>query len=145
MRCNVSEWVVVMCILKYILHGMFPDLGPSTAVYMHTSVHHTYCYQSVLLDALSGVTVDSDSLPSFFPSVRGYNPLIGLDVLCVQPISKAQSWQRCGRAGREGPGACYRLYTEETFQVCRGVEEMGGVFVGTPYRSEGTRLSCCRS
>ena len=47
---------------------------------------------------------------------RGYNPLIGLDVLCVQPVSQAQAWQRCGRAGREGPGACYRLYTEDSFQ-----------------------------
>ena len=48
--------------------------------------------------------------------LRGYNPVTGLDVLCVQPISQAQAWQRCGRAGREGPGACYRLYTEESFQ-----------------------------
>jgi ATP-dependent RNA helicase DHX33 len=47
---------------------------------------------------------------------KGYNPLIGLDVLCVQPVSQAQAWQRCGRAGREGPGACYRLYTEDSFQ-----------------------------
>ena len=46
-------------------------------------------------------------------------------MLCVQPVSKAQSWQRCGRAGREGPGTCYRLYTEETFHVqsvCMGGE-----------------------
>ena len=61
---------------------------------------------------------NQSSLPPFLaPLLRGYNPLIGLDVLCVQPISKAQAWQRCGRAGREGPGKCYRLYTEETFQV----------------------------
>ena len=33
--------------------------------------------------------------------IRGYNPLIGLDILCVQPISKAQAIQRAGRAGRE--------------------------------------------
>ena len=47
--------------------------------------------------------------------VRGYNPLVGLDILCVQPVSKAQARQRAGRAGREAPGRCYRLYTEETF------------------------------
>ena len=81
-------------------------------------------YQILLVLALSLPV--TPSLPCY-PSVRGYNPLIGLDVLCVQPVSKAQSWQRCGRAGREGPGACYRLYTEETFQVhvCEG--EKGGV------------------
>ena len=27
-----------------------------------------------------------------------------------------QARQRSGRAGREGPGECYRLYTEESFQ-----------------------------
>lgn len=47
---------------------------------------------------------------------RGYNPLIGLDILCVQPVSKAQARQRAGRAGREAPGTCYRLYTEHTFE-----------------------------
>ena len=46
---------------------------------------------------------------------RGYNPLIGLDLLLVQPVSKAQARQRTGRAGREMPGYCYRLYTEESF------------------------------
>jgi hypothetical protein len=30
-------------------------------------------------------------------------------------ISKAEAWQRCGRAGRERPGECYRLYTEASF------------------------------
>ena len=47
---------------------------------------------------------------------RGYNPLIGLDILCVQPVSKAQARQRAGRAGREAPGTCYRLYTEHAFE-----------------------------
>ena len=46
---------------------------------------------------------------------RGYNPLIGLDLLLVQPVSKAQARQRAGRAGREQPGYCYRLYTEESY------------------------------
>ena len=46
---------------------------------------------------------------------RGYNPHIGLDILCVQPVSKAQARQRAGRAGRVAPGTCYRLYTEDTF------------------------------
>lgn len=32
------------------------------------------------------------------------------------PISKAQANQRAGRAGREGPGNCYRLYTEVDYE-----------------------------
>lgn len=39
----------------------------------------------------------------------------GLEVLAVQRVSKAQAWQRAGRAGREDSGSCYRLYTEEEF------------------------------
>ncbi|EFJ24564.1 hypothetical protein SELMODRAFT_101229 [Selaginella moellendorffii] len=47
---------------------------------------------------------------------RSYNPRIGLESLIVVPVSKAQALQRSGRAGREGPGKCYRLYMEETFK-----------------------------
>ncbi|POI21816.1 hypothetical protein CIB84_014438, partial [Bambusicola thoracicus] len=41
---------------------------------------------------------------------------IGLEVLAVQRVSKAQAWQRTGRAGREDSGICYRLYTEDEFE-----------------------------
>lgn len=34
-------------------------------------------------------------------------------MLRVVSISKAQACQRTGRAGREGPGLCYRLYKEQ--------------------------------
>jgi HrpA-like RNA helicase len=37
--------------------------------------------------------------------------------LLPQPISKANAIQRTGRAGRLGPGICYRLYTSEMFSV----------------------------
>ncbi|XP_067833609.1 ATP-dependent RNA helicase DHX33-like, partial [Heptranchias perlo] len=40
----------------------------------------------------------------------------GLEVLAVQHVSKAQAWQRAGRAGRQQSGICYRLYTEEEFE-----------------------------
>ncbi|KAG9328770.1 hypothetical protein JZ751_010758 [Albula glossodonta] len=46
---------------------------------------------------------------------KKYNPDSGLEVLAVQRVSKAQAWQRAGRAGREDSGFCYRLYTEEEF------------------------------
>ncbi|XP_058482494.1 ATP-dependent RNA helicase DHX33 [Solea solea] len=46
---------------------------------------------------------------------KRFNPDSGLEVLAVQRISKAQAWQRAGRAGREDSGFCYRLYTEQEF------------------------------
>eukprot|EP00741_Cyanophora_paradoxa_P004375 tig00000796_g4246.t1 len=47
---------------------------------------------------------------------RGYDPRIGLETLLVQPISRASAKQRAGRAGREAPGKCFRLYTEESYE-----------------------------
>ena len=34
----------------------------------------------------------------------------------VTPVSKAAADQRAGRAGRVGPGKCFRLYTAWSFQ-----------------------------
>ncbi|KAM0682650.1 DEAH-box ATP-dependent RNA helicase prp22 [Mitosporidium daphniae] len=44
-----------------------------------------------------------------------FNPKLGMDSLVISPISQAQARQRAGRAGRTGPGKCYRLYTEKAF------------------------------
>jgi ATP-dependent RNA helicase DHX8/PRP22 len=44
-----------------------------------------------------------------------YNPKTGMDSLVVAPISQASAKQRSGRAGRTGPGKCYRLYTQAAF------------------------------
>ena len=51
-----------------------------------------------------------------FNKIKCYNPKLGMDSLVVAPISQASAIQRAGRAGRTGPGKCYRLYTEEAFK-----------------------------
>ncbi|EGC32049.1 hypothetical protein DICPUDRAFT_39002 [Dictyostelium purpureum] len=48
--------------------------------------------------------------------LKVYNPRVGMDSLQVTPISKANANQRSGRAGRTGPGRCYRLYTESAYK-----------------------------
>ena len=45
-----------------------------------------------------------------------YIPQLGMDSLVVVSISQAQARQRSGRAGRTGPGKCYRLYTEGAYR-----------------------------
>eukprot|EP00467_Chlorarachnion_reptans_P021821 CAMPEP_0114522842 /NCGR_PEP_ID=MMETSP0109-20121206/20963_1 /TAXON_ID=29199 /ORGANISM="Chlorarachnion reptans, Strain CCCM449" /LENGTH=1136 /DNA_ID=CAMNT_0001704097 /DNA_START=88 /DNA_END=3498 /DNA_ORIENTATION=+ len=45
-----------------------------------------------------------------------YNSKLGMDSLVVTPISQASANQRSGRAGRTGPGKCFRLYTEQAFK-----------------------------
>ncbi|MCJ1277596.1 DEAH-box ATP-dependent RNA helicase prp22 [Puttea exsequens] len=51
-----------------------------------------------------------------FVKQNAYDPKLGMDSLVVTPISQAQAKQRSGRAGRTGPGKCFRLYTEAAFQ-----------------------------
>lgn len=51
-----------------------------------------------------------------FSKQNAYDPKLGMDSLVVVPISQAQAKQRAGRAGRTGPGKCYRLYTEAAFR-----------------------------
>jgi ATP-dependent RNA helicase DHX8/PRP22 len=51
-----------------------------------------------------------------FVKQNAYDPKLGMDSLVVTPISQAQARQRSGRAGRTGPGKCYRLYTEAAYR-----------------------------
>jgi ATP-dependent RNA helicase DHX8/PRP22 len=51
-----------------------------------------------------------------FVKQKVFNPKTGMDSLVVTPISQAQGKQRAGRAGRTGPGKCYRLYTERAYR-----------------------------
>ena len=46
---------------------------------------------------------------------KRYDPISKVDTLHTVPVSQAQARQRAGRAGREGPGVCFRLYTEDHF------------------------------
>eukprot|EP00741_Cyanophora_paradoxa_P023533 tig00021589_g22735.t1 len=51
-----------------------------------------------------------------FAKQKVYNPKTGMDALVVAPISQASARQRAGRAGRTGPGKCFRLYTENAYK-----------------------------
>lgn len=51
-----------------------------------------------------------------FAKQKVYSPKNGMDSLVVAPISQASARQRAGRAGRTGPGKCYRLYTEAAYK-----------------------------
>lgn len=52
-----------------------------------------------------------------FCKQKVYNAKLGMDSLIVCPISQASARQRAGRAGRTGPGKCYRLYTEAAYST----------------------------
>jgi ATP-dependent RNA helicase DHR2 len=47
--------------------------------------------------------------------IKHFRPKLNLQSLLVKDISKSSAIQRKGRAGREAPGQCYRLYTEKDY------------------------------
>ncbi|KNC79661.1 hypothetical protein, variant [Sphaeroforma arctica JP610] len=48
---------------------------------------------------------------------KTFNPNLSVESLMAQPVSQAQARQRTGRAGREAPGVCYRLFSEDLFRT----------------------------
>jgi len=63
--------------------------------------------------AETSLTIDGIAyvIDTGFCKQNSYNARTGMESLIVVPISKASANQRAGRAGRVGPGACFRLYT----------------------------------
>ncbi|KAJ2905556.1 pre-mRNA-splicing factor ATP-dependent RNA helicase PRP16 [Zalerion maritima] len=50
-----------------------------------------------------------------FVKENSFNPKTGMSSLTVVPCSRASAGQRAGRAGRVGPGKCFRLYTKFSY------------------------------
>jgi ATP-dependent helicase HrpB len=92
------------------LHGELPPEDQDRAfapnacrkVVVATNVAET----SVTIDGIRFV-VDSGQA-----RVTRYDSDRGISTLALEPISRASSEQRKGRAGRTAPGICYRLWTE---------------------------------
>ena len=63
--------------------------------------------------AETSITIDGIAyvVDTGFSKLKSYNPRNGMEALVITPISKASAKQRAGRAGRVGPGKCFRLYT----------------------------------
>ena len=68
--------------------------------------------------AETSLTVDGIKfvIDAGYCKLKVYNPKIGMDALNVTPVSRANANQRSGRAGRTGPGFCFRLYTDRQFR-----------------------------
>ncbi|KAF2459256.1 P-loop containing nucleoside triphosphate hydrolase protein [Lineolata rhizophorae] len=48
--------------------------------------------------------------------LKQFRNRLGLDSLLVKPISQSSAIQRQGRAGRDAPGQCFRLFTEDDYR-----------------------------
>lgn len=71
--------------------------------------------------AETSVTVDGVKfvVDSGVSKIKKRDKTVGIKKLAICPIAKSQAWQRCGRAGREAAGKCFRMYTETEFERMR--------------------------
>ncbi len=81
--------------------AILPDPAGRRRVVLATSIAETSL-------TIEGVTTVIDSGWSRLP---GFDPNSGLTRLVTQRLSRAAADQRAGRAGRLGPGVCYRLWS----------------------------------
>lgn len=70
-----------------------------------------------------------------FVKLRAYNPNTAIESLVVTPISKASASQRAGRAGRNRPGKCFRLYTGASLQEKKNMQ-LGHALITCFFSSE---------
>jgi ATP-dependent helicase HrpB len=108
------------------LHGSLPQeaqdraIAPSPPgerkVVLATSIAET----SLTIEGVR-VVVDSGLM-----RVPRFSPRTGMTRLETVPVTRASADQRCGRAGRLGPGVCYRLWTEpeQAHRVPHGTPEI---------------------
>ena len=68
--------------------------------------------------AETSITVDGVQyvIDPGFVKQNVYNARTGMESLVVEPISRASAGQRAGRAGRTGPGKCFRMYTRFSYE-----------------------------
>ncbi|UKS29130.1 ATP-dependent helicase HrpB [Paenibacillus sp. HWE-109] len=81
-------------------------LAPSTAGHRKVVLATSIAETSLTVEGVA-VVIDSGLM-----RVPAFSPRTGLTRLTTVPVSAASADQRRGRAGRLGPGVCYRLWTE---------------------------------
>ena len=90
------------------LHGELPPEQQDRAVARSESrkvIVSTNVAETSLTIPDIGIVIDSG-----LARIPSYDPRRGVNTLLVQPISQASAAQRSGRAGREMPGFCVRLW-----------------------------------
>ncbi|MEI8092669.1 MAG: ATP-dependent RNA helicase [Spirochaetales bacterium] len=84
-----------------------PTPEGKTKVVLSTNIAET----SVTIEGITTV------IDTGLAKMNFYNPKTFTSALIENPVSRAGGQQRKGRAGRTGPGTCYRLYSQEDFDA----------------------------
>lgn len=102
-----------------LIRPLYAALGPSAsaAVFAPTPKHTRKVVLATNI-AETSITIPGVRyvVDSGLVKEKVFSPQTHIETLQVLPVSQSSSLQRAGRAGREGPGECYRLYTREAYQ-----------------------------
>ncbi|MDW5377352.1 ATP-dependent helicase HrpB [Halomonas sp. HP20-15] len=95
------------------LHGRLPLETQQQALSRDTDGRRRVVLATAIAE--SSVTVDGVRIviDSGFAREPVFQPRLGLTRLATRRVSRASADQRRGRAARQGPGICYRLWAEE--------------------------------
>ncbi|WFD25992.1 RNA helicase [Malassezia nana] len=102
-----------------LVRPLYAALGPSaSAAVFALTPRHTRKVVLATNIAETSITIPGVRyvIDSGLVKEKVFSPQSHVETLQVLPVSQSSSLQRAGRAGREGPGECYRLYTREAFQ-----------------------------
>lgn len=110
-RRTIEECRRVADHLAYFpLHGSLPPSEQDAAVSPHSKrkviVSTNVAETSITIEGIRHV------IDSGLARVHRYDAKRGINVLRVEPISRASATQRAGRAGRTAPGTCRRLWSQ---------------------------------
>ncbi|KAI5965146.1 uncharacterized protein KGF55_001366 [Candida pseudojiufengensis] len=111
LKDQLEDKKMIVCVIYANLpndlqYKIFEPTPPNTRkIILATNIAET----SITINGISYV------IDSGYVKQNEYNPTSGMESLVVVPCSKANCDQRAGRAGRIGPGKCFRIFTKYSF------------------------------
>ncbi|UJP64096.1 ATP-dependent helicase HrpB [Mongoliitalea daihaiensis] len=104
---------------EFSIHGLYGKLSPS-AQHQAIRPHPAGKRKVVLATSIAETSLTIEGIrvvvDSGFTKKSVFNPRSGLSRLETVQLSKDSATQRKGRAGRLGPGVCYRLWSKANHQ-----------------------------
>ena len=113
---QLAQWADYKGIALFPLHGNLPGPMQDKAVQPDPEGKRRLVLATSIAETsltIEGVRIVIDS---GWSRVQRFDPNSGLSRLITVRVSRASAGQRCGRAGRQGPGVCFRLWDERIEQ-----------------------------
>ncbi|POW07741.1 hypothetical protein PSHT_09842 [Puccinia striiformis] len=111
---------------KMMICPLYAKLPPNQQqkVFQRTPPNHRKFILSTNV-AETSITIPGVSyvIDTGFAKIKRFHSMAGVEELRAEAISQSSANQRTGRAGRECPGKCFRLYSQETYNSLAKITE----------------------